>query len=147
MQQIRISSMSRKVLFPFVLTLWLSACYKWEPVDPQLASSIVSAGESDELRVMTASDTIVLVSAEVEGDALVGARGDGKAHEAYQDPESPTHLIVSVADLKSVEVERLNVLATVGLGAAAAVGTGLIMYGWIAADDWASDGCQGLLCP
>jgi hypothetical protein len=146
MQRIRQFSLVKSLLLPFVLMLWLSACYKWESVDPQYATYIVSQGEADKLRVMTARDTIVLLSADVRGDTLVGVRGDSKTHEAYQSPDFPTVLNVPTSELTSVEIERFNVVGSVGLAAGVAIGTVLTTYGLKAAADAAEDLCFSAFC-
>ena len=146
MQRTRQFSSMRSVLLPFALTLWLSACYKWEPVDPQYATYIVSQGEAHKLRVMTDRDTIVLLSADVRGDTLVGVRGDSKAHPAYQSRDFPTVLNIPTSELTWVEIERFNVVGSVGLAAGVAVGTVLTAYGLKAASDAAEDLCFSAFC-
>jgi hypothetical protein len=113
----RRSPFLRRVVLPLALLAFLSAFYKWVPLEPPVAQAVAEE-EPGTVRVTLAdSSRIVLKEPHIMGDSLI----------AFEDGKEPQTVALPLEDLRQVEEQRTNVPATVGLVFGIAVVTSAVV--------------------
>jgi orotate phosphoribosyltransferase-like protein len=104
------------------LLVGAAGCYHYTPQYRPLADALASP--QDEVRVTLADSTeLVLHSARAVGDSLIGWR-------ASPTPGVPMDRVaLAIADVRRVEVHRLNVAATVGVAFVGALAVATVALG------------------
>ena len=96
MQDLRSSSIVRRLILPFALLFWLSACQHWVELEPPYGPAI-KAPDSKQLRVTADGQrTVYKTTLTVKGDTL-WAGGD----------------VIPLASLEKVDVRKANIAGTV----------------------------------
>ena len=113
----RRSPFLRRVVLPLTLLAFLSACHKWVPLEPPVAQAIAERDPGTVRVTLADSSRIVLKEPHIMGDSLI----------AFEDGKEPQTVALPLEDLRQVEEQRTNVLATVGLVTGIAVVTFVVV--------------------
>ena len=107
----RRSPLLRRVVLPLTLLAFLSACYKWVPLEPPVAQAITEEEPGTVRVTLTDYSRMVLEEPRVSGDSLI----------ALDDT-----VRVALDDVRQIEARRTKVLATVGL-----IAGGAFLVTWV----------------
>ncbi|MDH3297412.1 MAG: hypothetical protein OEM96_03925 [Gemmatimonadota bacterium] len=117
MRIVRESRFLRPVLTPLLLTMWISACHKWVPLEPPYESTIVN-DRPDQIRVALADGTRTELSRPVvRGTSVVGL-----------DKENEPITAVEFSEISGIEFRRGDTAGTVAVTVlGAAVGLAILI--------------------